>query len=61
MTYIDWLNHRRLHGEITPGPGYTTLAAHEATNYRQTVTTTPVVTQQPEPLRNPGRFRQLAG
>jgi hypothetical protein len=29
MTYIDWFNHRRLHGTITDGPGYTTPAAHE--------------------------------
>jgi len=30
MTYVDWFNHRRLHGEITDGSGYTTPAAHEA-------------------------------
>ena len=30
MTYVDWFNHRRLHGEITDGPGYTTPAAFEA-------------------------------
>ncbi len=30
MTYVDWFNHRRLHGEITAGPGYTTPAAFEA-------------------------------
>ena len=35
MTYVDWFNHRRLHGEITDGPGYTTPAAHEADYYRQ--------------------------
>jgi putative transposase len=38
MTYLDWFNHRRLHGTITPGAGYTTPAAH----YRQT-------TPAPEP------------
>lgn len=37
MTYIDWFNHRRLHGRITEGPGYTTPAAHEAAYYRQQV------------------------
>ena len=24
LTYVDWFNNRRLHGQITPGPGYTT-------------------------------------
>jgi putative transposase len=37
LGYVDWFNHRRLHGEITDGPGYTTPAAHEAGHYRQTV------------------------
>jgi len=36
MTYIDWFNHRRLHGTITTDAGYTTPAAHEAAYYRQT-------------------------
>ncbi len=36
MTYVDWFNHRRLHGTITNGPGYTTPAAAEADYYRQT-------------------------
>src|SRR5215207_10531221 len=30
LTYVDWFNHRRLHGEIEPGPGFTTPAAFEA-------------------------------
>ena len=30
LTYVDWFNNRRLHGEIEPGPGYTTPAAFEA-------------------------------
>jgi hypothetical protein len=34
MTYVDWFNHRRLHGTITDDPGYTTPAAHEADHYR---------------------------
>ena len=34
LTYVDWFNQRRLHGEITDGPGYT--AAFEAAHYRQT-------------------------
>lgn len=36
LTYVDWFNHRRLHSEITDGPGYTTPAAFEAAYYRQT-------------------------
>jgi putative transposase len=29
LTYVDWFNHRRLHGEIEPGPGYTTPAVRD--------------------------------
>ena len=29
LTYVDWFNNRRLHGQIEPGPGYTTPAAFE--------------------------------
>ena len=35
MTYIDWFNHRRLHGEITDDASYTTPAEAEANYYRQ--------------------------
>jgi putative transposase len=35
MTYVDWFNHRRLHGEITPDNRYTTPADFEALYYRQ--------------------------
>ncbi len=45
MTYVDWFNHRRLHGTITPGPGYTTPAAHEADYYRHNHPATELVTQ----------------
>lgn len=45
MTYVDWFNHRRLHGTITDGPGYTTPAAHEAAYYRQTTPAPEPVTQ----------------
>ena len=37
LEYVDWFNHRRLHGHITPGPGYTTPAAFETDHYRQNV------------------------
>jgi putative transposase len=30
LSYLDWFNQRRLHGEIEPGPGFTTPAAFEA-------------------------------
>jgi putative transposase len=51
LEYVDWFNHRRLHGEITDGPGYTTPAAFEADYYRSlTVPTDPVETQTPERL-----------
>ena len=35
MTYVDWFNHRRLHGEITDDPSYTTPAESEAVYYSQ--------------------------
>ncbi len=50
LTYVDWFNNRRLHGEIEPGPGFTTPAAFEAAHYRQTVTAEPAKTQTTEPL-----------
>jgi putative transposase len=51
LEYVDWFNHRRLHGEITDGPGYTTPAAYEADYYRSLmVPTDPVETQTPECL-----------
>ncbi len=36
LGYIDWFNHRRLHGEITDDNSYITPAEFEATYYRQT-------------------------
>jgi putative transposase len=45
MTYVDWFNHRRLHGTITTGPDYSTPAAHEAAYYRQTTPALEPVTQ----------------
>ena len=42
LTYVDWFNQRRLHGQITDGPGCTTPAAFEAewqeANRRATLT-----------------------
>ena len=40
LTYVDWFNNRRLHGQIEPGPGFTTPAAFEAAHYCQNVPTT---------------------
>jgi putative transposase len=45
LTYVDWFNNRRLHGQITEGPSYTTPAAFEADHYRQTTPTTKTGTQ----------------
>ena len=44
-TYLDGFNHRRLHGEIEPGPGFTTPPAFEADHYRQPVPAHPAGTQ----------------
>jgi putative transposase len=41
LTYIDWFNNRRLHGEIEPGAGFTTPTAFEADHYRQTISAEP--------------------
>ena len=35
LGYIDWFNHRRLHGEITDDNSYVTPAESEALYYRQ--------------------------
>jgi len=45
MTYVEWFNHRRLHGHITTGPDYTTPAEFEAAYYDQTQTAPEAVTQ----------------
>ena len=45
MTYVDWFNHRRIHGEITADASYTTPAEHEAKFYNQTPTTEQAVAQ----------------
>jgi putative transposase len=45
MTYVDWFNHRRLHGTITDGPGFTTPAAFEAAFYRHSTPALEPVTQ----------------
>ena len=34
LGYIDWFNHRRLHGEITEDNSYVTPAEFEAAYYR---------------------------
>jgi putative transposase len=50
LTYVDWFNQRRLHGQIEPGPGYTTPAAFEADHYRQTSPAETAATPTNEPL-----------
>jgi hypothetical protein len=57
MTYVDWFNQRRLHGEITSDATYTTPAEAEANHYRQKQPAEQAITQYPEQSSNPGRFR----
>jgi putative transposase len=45
MTYVEWFNQQRLHGEITDDATFTTPAEHEARYYRQTPTALEAVTQ----------------
>jgi putative transposase len=45
LGYIDWFNHRRLHGEITADNRYTTPAEFEAAYYRQMEPAFEAVTQ----------------
>jgi len=45
MGYIDWFNHRRLHGEITDDNSYTTPAEFEALYYRQNQSAVEAVSQ----------------
>jgi putative transposase len=53
MTYVDWFNHRRLHGTITTDASYTTPAAFEAAFYRQT---TPASSRSPNSPSGPPRL-----
>lgn len=45
MTYIDWFNHRRLHGSLTNDNSYRTPAEHETTHYRQQTPALEPITQ----------------
>ena len=45
MTYVDWFNHRRLHGEMTDDARYATPAETEAAYYRQTAPAIEAMTQ----------------
>jgi putative transposase len=45
LGYIDWFNHRRLHGEITDDNSYVTPAEFEAFYYRQNQPAAEAVTQ----------------
>jgi putative transposase len=48
LSYVDWFNHRRLHGEITDDASYATPAEHEATHYRQAAPALTAITQTNE-------------
>jgi len=45
MTYVDWFNHHRLHGEITNDASYTTPAEHERRFYHHTPAAAHTATQ----------------
>src|SRR5580700_6078234 len=45
LGYIDWFNHRRLHGEITDDNTYVTPAEFETIYYRQTAPDLAGITQ----------------
>jgi transposase InsO family protein len=45
LGYIDWFNHRRIHGEITDDTSYITPAEFEAAYYRQATPVEETVTQ----------------
>jgi putative transposase len=45
LSYVDWFNHRRLHGEITADNTYVTPAEFEAAYYRQTAVAGEAITQ----------------
>jgi hypothetical protein len=47
LGYIDWFNHRRLHGEITDDNSYVTPAEFEAIYYRQKQPGAEAVSQYP--------------
>lgn len=65
LEYVDWFNTRRLHGQITGGPGYTTPADFETDYYRsQSIPTDPAGPlragscprrRRPRPHREPRR------
>ena len=48
LGYVDWFNHRRLHGEITDDASYITPAEFEAAYYRQTTPALVAVSQTGE-------------
>jgi putative transposase len=45
LGYVDWFNHRRLHGEITDDSTYATPAEFEATHYCQQASALEAATQ----------------
>jgi hypothetical protein len=45
MTYVDWFNHRRLHGEIIHDAGFITPIEFETACYNQSTPALEAVTQ----------------
>jgi hypothetical protein len=57
LGYIDWFNHRRLHGEITDNNTYLTPAEFEALYYRQDQAAAEATTHPIDrAVIKPGRF-----
>ena len=61
MGYLDWFNHRRLHGEITKDNGYVTPEDSEAASNHQNQPVEALVTKTPEKQQNPGRLSLQQG
>ena len=57
LVYIEWFNHRRLHGELD----LNTPVEIEEQYYRQPRPETPVNTPTPDLMQNTGRFRWSLG
>ncbi len=60
LGYIDWFNHRRLHGEITDDNTYITPAEFEALYYRQNQPAPDAVTQD-RAVTKPGAVHSGVG